>query len=252
VLLWKGIDQGLYMSFYDAATGFTAASAMRSSLGMVLTTSAIFTSPAALQTYVPGVGSDVLLALLPDAGGVTWAYAYRPDTQDFEMLPSFTSGVDVHGRPSLASVPLGTGSSLLRERMYMVYATRPSNPTGFHNRAMRMRMSHVPAGSRSAELGLDSSFDNGWYFANSVDLLYERSDDGDALNDDTNLRAALTMGTQNAYQKLVFRPKADAIHDYNLVNYNDWPNLAHYLCMRTTSPDPASPPATAVNCPSYF
>lgn len=163
------------------------------------------------------------------------------------LMPSRPGPIE--RRPAMAWVPFPREVGSLG-RLYLMYVARNATQT---DEVVRMMMSNVkltPTGPVET-VGLDSEFDNVWFYGQGIDLWY---DDGW----DYNLRAAVTIGhdyggsdaTQPKRFQVWFRPNADGIYDYTFVNHDDWKVLRFGLCKYVVDPANTIPDASQIKCPT--
>ncbi|QMU30413.1 T9SS type A sorting domain-containing protein [Adhaeribacter radiodurans] len=193
--------------------------------------------PAIIQTYLPWKpGVKSLYALVPAADAKLDLWYYNPATNLWELTNVIEGGRvgPIHSKPSMAYVPY-RGSSETPGRVYMVYI-KQSQPGAVFNGQVRMKMSYVKTTlnpdstyTKEEKIGLDSYFDNSWFYAYGMSLYFDRGQD-------TNLRAVSTIGSEENKLNVVFRPKADGINDFSYTNYNDWEVLRLNLCKQVVNP----------------
>ena len=185
---------------------------------------------SSIQTYLPWKEETRgLYALVPAQDKLLDMWYFNPETEFWEktnVLEGSRPG-PIHGKPGLAYVPYHNDKAF-PGRVYMVY-TEEGDPGADFNGIARMRMSYVKVEDqgdgtfvKTEKLGLDSPFQNVWYTAYGMSLLYDPSVD-------TNLRCLVTKFNEGD-PILIFYPKADAIQDYDMRNNNDWQTIHDNLC----------------------
>ena len=103
-----------------------------------------------------------------------------------------------------------------------------------------------PAGglTRNLRVGLYAPFDNVWAYGFGIDLLFEPGFD-------TNLQSihSVAINKPEVWATLQYRPKADAINDFLMTDYNDWEVMRRTLCNNLVNPGGLLP-EPAVQCPT--
>jgi hypothetical protein len=125
-------------------------------------------------------------------------------------------------------------------KVYLLYVRHDGRDVSFRERepVVRMMTSYVKVEkqddgvlTKTLKVGLNGPFDNIWYYAFGIDLFFE-------AGVDSNLRSVSSMAINKdgVWTHLQFRPKADAINDFVMTNYNDWETLRIGLCKHVVNP----------------
>jgi hypothetical protein len=143
------------------------------------------------------------------------------------------------GRPALAFEPVDPNSPL--PGRLRILSMRRSD-TGIN--VVRMRsLQAIGLGAAAVPKLVDEDFDNSWYYAKGVDLLYEPGID-------SNLRAvvanALIVKDVPQPHSIELRPKADGVVDFQQKNANDWLGLGVDLCRTLTASNSSN-----IKCPAW-
>lgn len=208
----------------------------------------------------PGIGRAYLnepgLAQLYGAFADKWGRLdlYRLDEQsglwDKTTLLERRAG-PIQGRPALAWTSERTEIDY-PGRLYLMFIDRDAvRDFSEKQRTVRMMTSYVKVStdqagqlSRDLRVGLYGPFDNVWNYGFGIDLLFEPGID-------TNLQAIQSVAINKAdvWTSLQYRPKADAINDFEMTNFSDWEVMRRTLCANVVNPGGLliSP---AVNCPT--
>jgi hypothetical protein len=108
------------------------------------------------------------------------------------------------------------------------------------NVVMQASLTVDSVGSGALPKFITAQHDNVWFYANGGDLSFK-------AGRDTNLRAAISTAlierNRPSPHRVVLRPKADGVVDFDQRNFNDWELIGHSLCVLLRA-DGAN-----VNCP---
>jgi hypothetical protein len=200
-------------------------------------------SPAKLAgSASPGIlvvtdkaGKEELLGAFATSSGLT-LYHREPGVDGqwnrFLALPSPDA---VLGRPALAFEPVDP-ASVLPGKVRMLYVRDSGAPRTV---VMQAELAARGVGPNAQPVFLTAQHDNEWFYGNGVDLLFEPGVDA-------NLRAAVSIALiendQPSPHRVMLRPKADGIVDFEQKNFSDWEMFASTLCSSLKSA------GASVNC----
>jgi len=235
-LVYKGTDLNLHFNLCSSGV-WQGDRIAYSATNLPVKSTSQWTFPCIIQAVLPwkpGVKGLFALVPAPDAKLDLW---YYNTTSGFWEITNIIEGSrvgPVHSKPSLAFVPYNSNVPD-RGRLYMAYV-KQSTTSNSAEKVVRLKMSYVKVTtntdgtlSKEEKIGLDSPFDNVWFYGYGISLFYERGSD-------TNLRCVVTSAKAEPQFQISFRPKADGIHDFTYVNYNDWDVMRLSLCKRVVSP----------------
>lgn len=183
----------------------------------------------------PGAAPGILL--FTDMSGVEWLlgafpvqpsgglrlYQRKPAGGAWGLFPAQPRGDPVFGRPALAAKPVAPGSPL-PGRIEILYVKRSGAAS---NVVMQANLVASSVGPGAQPRFVTAQHDNVWFFGNGVDLLFDPGVD-------SNLRAAVSTALiergQPSPHRVVLRPKADGIVDFDQKNFSDWSMIGYSLC----------------------
>lgn len=148
------------------------------------------------------------------------------------------------GRPSGAFVP--DPESALGGRIYVAYPNGIGTLDGVQSRN-ELRQVWSTGESGTAQLTMESAFDNQWTFGAGIDLAFDPGID-------TNLRAAWTLDAfaKDDPGRVRFLPKADGIEAYVMRDYDDWQVLRYGVCHALVAPGVGDVGHNPTTCPAAF
>lgn len=157
----------------------------------------------------------------------------------------------IHGRPVLAWTSEHTALDY-PGKLYLMFVDHDPFPHfRDRKRIVRMMTSYVKVSTdlngqlnKTLKVGLFAPFDNVWNYGFGIDLFFEPGVD-------TSLQAVQSIAINKAavWAKLQYRPKADAINDFVMINFDDWKVMRRSLCVNVVNPGGLLP-GPAVTCPS--
>lgn len=236
-LVYKGLDGFIHYNKLFAGQWQTDQIAHNSNNEPVKTNNTSSAYPSIIQTFLPWKpNAKGLYGLFPDENDKLDMWWYNSTGNYWEktdVLENPRPG-PIYGKPSMAYVPYTT----LNEnpgRLYMTYLNKPA--AGVFYGVIKMRMSYVKVNTASngtitkeEKVGLDSYFDNSWLSTFAISLFYQ-------WKQDTNLRSVFSIkGSGVDDYKIMFRPKADGINDFEYKNYNDWETIRKNICKQVVNP----------------
>lgn len=193
-----------------------------------------------------------LLAAVPIEAGASSEglrlMRFEPNSRLWEETGLMTDPIeDVIGRPTMAWRPMGEDGGL-PGRLHLAWLRRDGDDEEKTAIQHRILVQNPPSGTSPLfEMAVDGHFDNQWAFGYGIDFLFE-----DGI--DTNLRAIeapkrFEDGSAVPH-RLALRPKADAILDYPLVNWNDWSVIGIGAC-RNMSQSDSTLSGGDIKCPDW-
>lgn len=187
--------------------------------------------------YTDMAGTEWLLGAFPvQPGAGLRLYQRKPAGGSWTLFPAQPTGNPVFGRPALAAQPVAAGSPL-PARIDMLYVKRSGAQA---NVVMQANLIAGGVGPSAQAKFVTAQHDNVWFYGNGVDLLFE-------AGVDSNLRAAVSTAlierNQPSPHRVVLRPKADGIVDFDQRNHNDWALIGVSLCTLLKAN------GASVNCP---
>jgi hypothetical protein len=182
-------------------------------------------------------GGETLLGAFPiQPGGALTLHQRKPTGGPWSPFAAQPTPFAVFGRPALMAQPVAAGSPL-PGRIDILYVKR-SGATA--NVVMHATLTADRVGPGALPRFVTAQHDNVWFYGNGVDLSFEPGRD-------TNLRAAVSTAlierNQPSPHRVVLRPKADGIVDFDQRNFNDWALIGHSLCTLLKAN------GASVNCP---
>jgi hypothetical protein len=127
-------------------------------------------------------------------------------------------------------------ASVLPGKVRMLYVRDSGAPRTV---VMQAELAARGVGPNAQPVFLTAQHDNEWFYGNGVDLLFEPGVDA-------NLRAAVSIALiendQPSPHRVMLRPKADGIVDFEQKNFSDWEMFASTLCSSLKSA------GASVNC----
>lgn len=235
-LAYRAQDGSAYLKARDAAGNWAADEPVTDAANAEIDV-APGASPG-LLLMTDGAGAERLIGAFPvQPGGAVVLYERNPAAGPWTRFIAQPSTGRIFGRPALAAEPVAAGSPLpARIRMLFV---RFSGPTA--NVVMQSTLVANGIGAVPGMRFVTSQHDNVWLYGNGVDLLFQPGLD-------TNLRAAVSTalieGGQPSPHRIVLRPKADGIVDFDQRNFSDWEQIGKSLCTRLKEN------GAAVTCPA--
>ncbi|CAA9295464.1 MAG: hypothetical protein AVDCRST_MAG93-4221 [uncultured Chloroflexia bacterium] len=240
-LTYKGTDNIIRYRRFTCTGGWEAEQQALTPGGTAIGT-APFSFPAITRVYLPHrPGEPGIYGAFPNVDGyleIWWLDRTTGRWVKTNVLES-TPWERVEGRAAMAWVP-SQNVDPYPGRFYLMYVKHDSTPNRAYRdleREVRMLQSYTRVtgtpGSliRKEVVGLSSPFDNVWFYAFGIDLLYEQGVD-------TNLRMvdSIAINKSNVWATIELRPKADGIQDYNYRNANDWETVRLGVCRNVVNP----------------
>lgn len=233
-LTYKGSDSRIYFRKLSSS-GWTPHTKIQTS-GVDLITSEM-ASPAIDFAYlVSKSASEALYGAFTDTDGRIDLWFYNMEfnlwekTDVLEVRPG-----PVYGRPAMASVPYmyccnSVGGWFISDgpsnKFHLMFTNLSNNMVSMLSSYVKVTKNSDGSLSKTFKVGLISPFDNVWFKGNGIDLYSDYHSTG-------SLFAAITYSDG----KVVIRPRADGILDFEYKNYNDWETLRIGLCKNVVNPD---------------
>ena len=182
-------------------------------------------------------GGETLLGAFPvQPNGALTLYQRKPTGGPWSLFAAQPRPDRVFGRPALAAQPVAAGSPL-PGRIDILYVKLSGSAS---NIVMQANLTADRVGPGALPRFITAQHDNVWFYGNGVDLMFEPGVD-------TNLKAAVSTALIErnlpAPHRIVLRPKADGVIDFDQKNFDDWAMIGPALCSLLKAN------GASVNCP---